>query len=123
VKTPIAVSLWLLLVLVLFALAGVWLIVIAPPLTRTFYRRRERVIRQLDERLGFGLSNYVLARRSEWLDRLRSARCCIFASAIGSCVGRYVPCTGFVPSTTTVRPLAASAAIVAWCWCQIKLTL
>jgi len=63
-------SLWLLLVLSFFALAGFWLIAIAPLLTRIFYRRRERAIRRLDERLGFGLSNYVLARRSEWLDRL-----------------------------------------------------
>ena len=69
-NTSIVISLWLLLMLSFFALAGFWLIAIAPLLTRIFYRRRERAIRRLDERLGFGLSNYVLARRSEWLDRL-----------------------------------------------------
>ena len=70
VNTTVDVSLWLLLLLALFSLAGLWLIVFAPLLTRTFYRRRERAIRRLDEQLGFGLSNYVLAKRSEWLDRL-----------------------------------------------------
>jgi glycerol-3-phosphate O-acyltransferase len=70
VNTPIGIALWLLIVLALFAIAGVWLIVVAPLMTRAFYRRRERAMRMLDERLAFGLSNYVLARRSDWLDRL-----------------------------------------------------
>lgn len=87
VKTTIGVSLWLLLVLAPFALAGLWLIVIAPLLTRTFYRRRERVIRILDERLGFGLSNYVLARRSEWLDRLLNDTVVVAAIAASVAAG------------------------------------
>jgi glycerol-3-phosphate O-acyltransferase len=87
VKTTIAISLWLLLVLVFFALAGLWLIAIAPLLTRTFYRRRERAIRLLDERLGFGLSNYVLARRSEWLDRLLNDTVVVSAIAASVAAG------------------------------------
>jgi glycerol-3-phosphate O-acyltransferase len=61
---------WLLLPLVLFAMLGLWLGLLAPLLRNYFYRRRERSLRKLDEQLEFGLSGYAQARRSQWLDRL-----------------------------------------------------
>ncbi len=83
-SATIGVPLWLLVVLALFSVAGLWLTVIAPLLTRAFYRRRERALRLLDERLDFGLSNYVLARRTQWLDRLLNDT--VVAAAIGASV-------------------------------------
>ncbi len=70
--TLIAMPLWLLVALVLFALIGFWLAVAAPLLADIFYRRRQRAVRKLDEKLEFGLSQYALAQRSQWLDRLLS---------------------------------------------------
>ncbi len=69
-SATVIVPLWLLLLLLLSALAGLWLIVIVPLLRGYWYRRRQASLRQLDEQLEFGLSNYALARRSEWRDRL-----------------------------------------------------
>lgn len=66
----ISIPLWLFLPLLLLAMAGLWLIVIVPLASGYFYRRRQRAFRKLDERLEFGLSEYALARRSDWLDRL-----------------------------------------------------
>jgi glycerol-3-phosphate O-acyltransferase len=71
-SAPVGVPLWLLLPLVLFAIAGLWLLVIVPLLGGVMYRRRQRSLRKLDEQLEFGLSDYALARRSDWLDRLLS---------------------------------------------------
>jgi len=70
--SPVAIPLWVLLPLVLFALLGLWLVVVVPLLSRTLYRRRQRSLRKLDEQLEFGVSDYALARRSDWLDRLLS---------------------------------------------------
>ncbi len=68
----ITIPLWLLLPLSVFALLGFWLVVVVPLLSSYFYRRRQRSLRKLDEQLAFGVSNYALARRSDWLDRLLS---------------------------------------------------
>jgi len=64
------VPLWLLLITILFAMAGLWLVLIVPLLRGYWYRRRQATLRKLDEQLEFGLSDYALASRSEWRDRL-----------------------------------------------------
>ena len=66
------VPVWILLPLSLLALTGLWLIVFVPLLSGYLYRRRLKSLRKLDEQLEFGLSEYALARRSDWLDRLLS---------------------------------------------------
>ncbi|MBE9540427.1 MAG: 1-acyl-sn-glycerol-3-phosphate acyltransferase [Proteobacteria bacterium] len=68
--SPVAMPLWLLLPTLLFAMLGLWLVVIVPLLSNTMYRRRQRSLRKLDEQLEFGVSDYALAKRSDWLDRL-----------------------------------------------------
>jgi glycerol-3-phosphate O-acyltransferase len=69
-NTLASIPLWLLVTLVIFSALGLWLAVIAPLLTRLFYRRRQRSVRRLDQNLEFGLSPYALASRKLWLDRL-----------------------------------------------------
>jgi glycerol-3-phosphate O-acyltransferase len=68
--SSVAVPLWLLLPLSVLALLALWLLIIVPLLSGYFYRRRQRSLRKLDEQLEFGISNYALAKRSDWLDRL-----------------------------------------------------
>ena len=68
--STIALPLWLLVLLSVLALLGLWLGVLAPLLSRLFYRRRQRAARKLDEQLEFGLSGYSVASRKDWLDRL-----------------------------------------------------
>lgn len=69
-SSSVAVPLWLLLPLSVLALLGFWFLIIVPLLSGYFYRRRQRSLRKLDEQLEFGVSNYALAKRSDWLDRL-----------------------------------------------------
>jgi glycerol-3-phosphate O-acyltransferase len=73
-SASVGMPLWLLLPLSFFALAGLWLLVIVPLLSGVIYRRRQRSLRKLDEQLEFGLSDYAVAPRREWLDRLLSDR-------------------------------------------------
>jgi glycerol-3-phosphate O-acyltransferase len=65
-----SLPLWLLGLLSLSLLLGLWLVLIAPLLSRWFYRQSGRSARRLDERLEFGISDYALAGRTEWLQRL-----------------------------------------------------
>jgi glycerol-3-phosphate O-acyltransferase len=71
-STSIGIPFWLLLPISFFALAGLWLLVIVPLLSGVIYRRRQHSLRKLDEQLEFGLSDYAVAPRREWLDRLLS---------------------------------------------------
>ena len=68
--TSADIPFWLLLPIGFFALAGLWLLVIVPLTSGVMYRRRQRSLHKLDEKLEFGLSNYAVARRRDWLDRL-----------------------------------------------------
>ena len=71
-SASVGVPLWVFLPMIFFAVAGLWLLVLVPLLSGFIYRRRQRSLRKLDEQLEFGLSDYALARRRDWLDRLLS---------------------------------------------------
>ena len=66
----VPLPLWLLLLMAVFAVLGLWWGLAAPLLSRALYLRRQRATRRLDDSLDFGLPRYALAGRAEWLDRL-----------------------------------------------------